>query len=343
MSNNVVAPEQGQDLGWQALSGPAHQIGLTLGRAGRDAVLRHLPGHPLWQALVSDRHAGRVARMAQATRARFPAIWAEIEGLAEGLGLPLEQVFAWNCRGDLLASVPDGCTTVMVPGDRPTLAHNEDGLPFFRGACFIADVAPQGQPGFRSFCYPGSIPGHTFAFTDAGLVQTVNNIRLTGVEPDIPRMVLGRAVLAAGSLAEALAILRDAPSGGFHFGLMQQGDGRILSVEYGGGECSVHEITAPALHANHALHLPRGLAGQIVTASSRDRQAWGDRLVAEGRAPLEILRDRGGPGLPIRRDDADDPDEENTLGTAVFTLTTRGLDWSIHDRAAGPPSYSGTA
>lgn len=331
------------ELGWQTLSGPAREIGLALGRAGRAAVLRHLPGHRLWQELVSDRHAARVARMAQATRARFPAIWVEIEGLAEGLGLPVEQVFAWNCRGDLLASVPDGCTTVLVPGDTSTLAHNEDGLPFFRGACFIADVSPQGQPGFRSFCYPGSIPGHTFAFTDAGLVQTVNNIRLTGVEAEIPRMVLGRAVLAAATLAEALAILRDAPSGGFHFGLMQRGEARILSVEYGGGECSVREITAPALHANHALHLPRGLAGQIVTESSRDRQAWGDRLLAEGRAPLAILRDRSGPGLPIRRDDADDPDEENTLGTAVFTLSGAGLDWSIHDRAAGPPRYSGTA
>ena len=331
------------ELGWQTLSGPVREIGLALGHAGRAAVLRHLPGHPLWQELVSDRHAARVARMAQATRARFPAIWAEIEGLAEGLGLPVEQVFAWNCRGDLLASVPDGCTTVLVPGDTPTLAHNEDGLPFFRGACFIAEVAPQGQPGFRSFCYPGSIPGHTFAFTDAGLVQTVNNIRLTGVEADIPRMVLGRAVLTAATLAEALAILRDAPSGGFHFGLMQRGERRILSVEYGCGESSVQEVAAPALHANHALHLPRGLAGQIVTESSRDRQAWGDRLVAEGRAPLEILRDRSGPGLPIRRDDPGDPDEENTLGTAVFTLTGAGLDWSIHDRAAGPPRYSGTA
>ena len=58
---------------------------------------------------------------------------------------------------------------------------------------------------------------------------------------------------------------------------------------------------------------------------------------------LEILRYRCCPCLPIRRDDADDPDEENTLATAVFTLTGAGLDWSIHDRAAGPPRYSGTA
>lgn len=339
MSNETVTRE----LGWLRLAGSPRDLGLALGEAGREAVARHLAGHPLWQTVTSPAHAARVARMAGATRARFPWIWAEVEGLAEGLGLPVEQVFAWNCRGDLLASVPDGCTTVMLPGTEPMLAHNEDGLPFFRGSCFIAEGRPEGRPGFHAFCYPGSIPGHTFAFTAAGLVQTVNNLRLIGVEPEIPRMVLGRALLAADTLDTALDLLRDAPSGGFHFALMQRGDPRILSVEFGGGEHSVQEIDAPTAHANHSLHLPGGMAAQIVTESSRDRQARGDALAAAGVAPLAILRDTVGPGLPIRRDAADDSDEENTLGTAVLRLCATGLHWSIHDRATGDPAYSGTA
>lgn len=339
MSNDTLS----RRLGWVRMEGTAHAIGEALGQAGRTAVHRHLLPHPLWQVVTGTAHAARIARMELATRARFPAIWAEIEGLAKGLALPVAQVFAWNCRGDLLASVPDGCTTVMLPGAEPVLAHNEDGLPVFRGSCFIAEAQPEGQPGFHAFCYPGSIPGHTFAFTGAGLVQTVNNLRLTGVVPEIPRMVLGRAVLGCETLAGALAVLRDAPSGGFHFALMQQGDGRILSVEFGGAAVSQREITAPAVHANHALHLPRGLGGQIITASSHDRQSRGDALIAAGHDPLAILRDTGGSGLPIRRDAGDDPDDENTLGTAQLRLTGRGLDWSIHDRATGPSLFSGTA
>lgn len=339
MSNETLAGE----LGWLRLAGSPRDLGRALGQAGRAAVARHLPAHPLWQMVNAPSHAARVALMAEATRVRFPWIWAEIEGLAEGLGLPVGHVFAWNCRGDLLASVPDGCTTVMLPGPEPVLAHNEDGLPFFRGACFIAEARPEGSPGFHAFCYPGSIPGHTFAFTAAGLVQTVNNLRLTGVKAGIPRMVLGRALLATDSLAVALDLLRDAPSGGFHFALMQRGDPRILSVEFGGGRHSVEEIGAPAIHANHALHLPRGLKAQIVTGSSRDRQARGEALAAAGAAPLAILRDAGGSGLPIRRDATDDPDEENTLGTAVMRLSGQRLDWNIHDRPDGPARYSGTA
>ncbi len=332
-----------RDLGWVTLRGDPRTIGLGLGAAGRVAVHEKLLPSKIWHLINDPAHAARLERMTATVQTRHPAIWAEIEGLAEGLALPVAQVFAWNCRGDLLASSPDGCTTVMLPGDAPVLAHNEDGLPFFRGGSFIAKVAPDNAPGFHAFCYPGSIPGHTFAFTDTGLAQTVNNVRLTGVAPAIPRMVLGRAVLGSHSLDAAVKVLQDAPSsGGFHFALTHVADRRVLSVEFGGGEVSVVEITQASLHANHALHQKRGLAQQIITQSSGDRQAHGDALLAMGqRDPLAILRDTSGPGLPIRRDAADDPDDENTLATAIITVTKHGIEWSIYDRTSGPPDYTG--
>lgn len=333
-----------KDLGWIVAAGDPRSIGRVLGMAGREAVHRHLLRAPIWQRVNDPANAGRLAILTASVKARFPAIWAEIEGLAEGLHLPADQVMAWNCRGDLLASVPDGCTTVLLPGPVPVLAHNEDGLPFFRGASFIAEVTPERAPAFRAFCYPGSIPGHTFAVTGAGLVQTVNNIRLVGVRADIPRMVLGRAVLAAPDIDAALAVLREQPNaGGFHFALSHVADRRIVSVEFGRGEVSVRDIDAPSLHANHALHLSSGRAEQIVTASSRDRQARGEALLGAGLDdPLAILRDTAGPGLPIRRDAADDPDEENTLATALFRVTQDGIEWSIYDQGSDPATYAGT-
>lgn len=334
----------GNDVGWVRIGGTPRDIGLALGHAGRAAVHRHLIHCDYWHQITGRAHADGVARMTAQTRARFPAIWAEIEGLADGLDLPVREVMAWNCRGDLLASVPDGCTTVLIPGPVPVLAHNEDGLPFFRGASFIADVAPIDGPALKAFCYPGSIPGHTFAFNDAGLVQTVNNMRLTGVKADIPRMVLGRAIITARSLDQATGILQaGANSGGFHFALAHTADRRILSVEYGAGEVSVRVIDTPSVHANHALHHQHGIAHQIITRSSADRQSRGQSLLAAGQEPLAILRDVGGPGLPIRRDQPDDPDDENTLATAVLRVTDVGIDWRIHDRRSGNPAYSHAA
>src|SRR3546814_1273423 len=79
------------------------------------------------------------------TEARFPRYWQELQGLAAGLALPFDDVFAWNSRGDVWAMAPDGCTTVLLPAaqpeqPRPVLAHNEDGHAGLRRGCALAQV-----------------------------------------------------------------------------------------------------------------------------------------------------------------------------------------------------------
>src|SRR3546814_9080312 len=57
--------------------------------------------------------------------------------------------------------------------DGPRITHNEDGDPGFAGHCGIGLFSPDNGPRFASFVYPASIPGHTFAVTQAGLAMTV--------------------------------------------------------------------------------------------------------------------------------------------------------------------------
>lgn len=334
------------ELGWHRASGSPEAIGRQLGRLGRDAVQTALVRDALWEEVNSDVHQPRLAVLEHSVRSEFPDIWQELEGLAYGLELPMQQVFAWNCRGDLLASVPDGCTTVQLAEEgRHTIAHNEDGLPFFKGHCFIAQVTPNEGPGFASFCYPGSIPGHTYAVTETGLVQAVNNLRLLGCTPTLPRMVLGRALMKAQTLGEALALIQQHSScGGFHFTLAQAGDPRLISIEFGNGQHSTRDIKAAAVHANHALHLQSGIQAQAITESSRDRQIRGEQLLSQGtKSPLEILGDTSGEGLPIHRECPDDPDRENTLSTAVITIAKETISWTIYGSdLSDPPVFKGT-
>lgn len=331
----------GSSLAWCDAAGSAHQVGWTLGRHERDAVHHALVPSRAWRTIIHYAGSARVQRLGAATRATFPAIWEELRGLADGLDLPFDAVLAWNCRGDLLAASTGGCTTVQIPGKTRHIAHNEDGLPLLRGSCFIARVEPDRQPGFVTFCYPASLPGHTFAFTDHGLVVTGNNLRLTDVNPELPRMVLARSLLQAASLDTALDLLRKAPPmGGFHFTLAAVGDPRLLSVESGAGSACVRELTEPAVHANHVLQSPLAKRPQIITDSSRNRQARAAGLLAAGNTPLEILRDTGGPGLPIYRADHKDPDHENTLATVEFIVAAKSLDWRIYERPSGTPVYA---
>jgi hypothetical protein len=337
-----MSDENHPELGWLRAAGSPYEIGWALGRQGRKAVHRVLIGSDYWAAVTDPVRAATVARLEARTRALFPRIHAEIQGLADGLDLPFAQVMAWNCRGDLMSNLPDGCTTIQLPGDSLVIAHNEDGLPGFRGHCFVADISPEDGIGFIAACYPGSLPGHTFAVTRAGLAQAVNNLRLRNPHPEIPRMVLGRAVLDCDSVKAALDLLaRENACGGFHFTLAQPGEGSIHSVEFGGGRMFHRQITEPSAHANHALHLV-GAENQKVTRSSADRQTRCTVLLAGGeRDPLAILRDRGGDGLPVHRCAADDPDHENTLATAIIRVEKTGLSWKFYDQATPRPVYSG--
>lgn len=332
-------------LGFIAIAGTPYDVGIQLGRFGRTIVHRHLTAGHAWASVLAFRDDPRVTMMRAMVEERFPAYWAELQGLAHGLDLPFEEVFLWNCRGDVWSFASDGCTTIQIPGAEPVLAHNEDGDPGFRGHCALAHVRAEGGIAFTGFVYPASIPGHTFAATEAGLVQTVNNIRSRAVGAGLPRMVLGRALLDCRSLDEAVRLIEtSARAGAFHMTLARQGDPRLLSIEFTHTSSSVAVVDRPRCHANHLVH--EGIRGerQVITASSRSRQQRGEILLADaGDAvcdPLRILRDRAIAPLPIHRTQPDDPDHENTLATAVFRIGAESIGWTVYDHAGTAPHFT---
>lgn len=332
-------------LGYVEIAGSPHDIGVRLGLFGREAAHRHLLGTHAWASVMAHRDTGLVAAMRSLVEERHASCWSELQGMARGLDLPLEDVFAWNCRGDVWAMAPDGCTTVQLPGEVSVIAHNEDGFPALRGHCALAHIKPAGGKAFTSFVYPASIPGHTFAATETGLVQAVNNIRSRAPGVGLPRMVLGRAILDCPSLDDAVHLLRSAPrAGGFHMTLAQRGDERVLGVEFTHSHCSVVRIERPQCHSNHLIHPGMSDQPQTVTGSSLSRQLRGDRLIeaaAVGECdPLAILWDRGAPALPIYRSEPDDPDGENTLATVVFRVATESVDWRVYDQAGDQPRFA---
>lgn len=286
--------------------------------------------------------AEQTRSMRSRVQSQYPLLWQELEGLAEGLDAPFDEVFAWNCRGDLVRSTSDGCTTVAgsTAEGELIIAHNEDGFPQLRNDCAIVSITPDDGLAFTSFAYPGSICGHTFAVNEKGVVNTVNNIRALHRPDGMPRQILARAALNAASLDEAITILTSsARAGAFHHTLGQMGDSRLFSVEATGTGCSVTPLRDVFAHANHLIHPQLDAVEQVITDSSRSRQqrlnAWLEtQSHLDGAAVLGILSDQHDPALPIYRLSPHDPDEENTLATAIFTLSTSQIKWQIftHDR-----------
>ncbi|WP_175921376.1 C45 family autoproteolytic acyltransferase/hydolase [Burkholderia latens] len=320
------------------ITGTPFDIGVRLGELARPVFDAYMQQSSAWQAVRRWRGHPFVATLRQAALAAYPELVAELDGIAAGVGWPADDIFLWNCRGELIHNAPDGCTTLAARGADGTrwIAHNEDGDPYLRERCLLVDVRPHGKPGFISFYYPGSLPGHTFAANHAGVAQAINNLRIRTLAAGVPRMILARAVLDATSLDAAADVLRThARASGFHHTLGATGDRRLLSIEASVARCSVLDVARVVGHANHLVHPGCDAEAQIVTQSSGDRQRRVDALTPgigalDEAALLRVLGDRAPEGLPIYRDDPADPDDENTLATAVFAIRDTAIDFTIH-------------
>lgn len=332
------------------IDGTPRHVGRVLGELARPVMRDCLDQSRTWHALQAWRDHPRLDRLAVAAQRHLPLVWDELSGMAEGLAMPMHDLFLWNCRGDLVGRTPDGCTTAAInrPG-RQWIGHNEDGDPYVQGHCFIADVHLDDAPGFVSFCYPGSVPGHTFAVNRAGLVQTINNLRMVETLDGLPRQFLSRAVLDCTTLDAALDLLSGLPrAGAFHHTLGQCGDARMFSVEATPRACSVQPVSGVYGHANHRIHPGAQSEPQVITESSHDRQVRIDSLTAAfpaqagGEEICAALTDRAADGLPIFRDDPADPDDENTLASAIFRLESDRVVLNVHQggNAAAPPTHT---
>ena len=327
------------------ITGTRRQVGVALGKLARPLMQVYLDQSTTWRTLRPWRGHAYLQELAGHVQRTLPALWEEFEGMAEGLQMPAEDLLLWNCRGDLLHQTTDGCTSIAIQGAENTrwIAHNEDGDPYLYGRCHVVDVQPDDAPGYVSFYYPGSLPGHTFAANRAGIVQTINNLRTRTRRAGVPRMFLARGVLDCATLDQALTLLHDTPrAGAFHHTLGATHDKRLLSVEAVPGLCSIEPVHRRYGHANHLIHAETHDVPQIITDSSRARQTRIDGLLdAWHEAPdtqeeahiIDALHDTVG-SLPILRTDKADPDEENTLATAVFEIQAEQVTLRVYDRKA---------
>ncbi len=316
-----------------------YRAGFIIGQRSRKIMHEYVLASQTWQSLKAWIGSEKLKNMENAARAAFADYVDELAGIADGCELPFAQVFLWNCRGDLTPFISDGCTTVWAPSaDGVLLGHNEDGDPNLGPHCFISKREPgTNHPGYTSFTYPASINGHTFSVNSAGIVQLVDNIRSLEHGDGVPRQLLSRSILDCLSLDDAVAILKDCPrAGSFHHMLVQTGNREVLSIEYTPQEVSMVRMHDAYGHTNHFIHPRLRNSKQRITPSSAQRQIRIDALCRKlsdspGQGDIRlILGDIDNPDLPIYRTDPNDPDNENTLATALFRVTSDAVQSRVY-------------
>lgn len=319
-------------------TGTPYQLGYKLGQQAKGIFSRYIKTSHHFTKLERWRESEWLISIDKQIQQQFPRVYQELQGLAEGAEQPYQDILLWNCRGDLLPTGPEGCTSIGVQKDNHAIvAHNEDGDPELNGHCFLLDATMDNGVRIFSFAYPGSIPGHTICANSYGLVYTVNNIRLTEQGQGIPRMIVSRALLESASCDDFIQLLNNTHrSGGFHYTVADQNSLQPLSVEAPFHSVSVYQASPIVVHANHLVHDKLSAIPQNITDSSFDRQTRMEALAKKYQHNISqdecfaILQDRADGILPIFRTEPDDPDEENTLATGIFTLKKNQVEAKIY-------------
>lgn len=333
------------------VAGNATERGTAIGKAVAQSVHEAVLSQSEFEDSIKLFHGSDyVNALHKAAENAYPEYMQELIAMADAIGIDAEKLFIWNCRGDLrfppetaqsrLDSLTEGCTTVMAPAGSEAspaiIAHNEDGDGGFMSHRYWLKSKPDNAPAFESYLYPGMLAGHSFGVNEAGLVQTINNVRPDDMKPGIPRHFVTRAIMASENLQEAVSHLqRTDRASGFHHTIGFPGMDAPMSIEAPASGMVLRNVSTPQAHANHLLDDYFSKVDQVVTASSEYRQTTVDEHLANGGDPFspeDILFQQGddnGHSVLRRPDDGGD-DYGCTLATGVFRLFADRVEWAVH-------------
>jgi hypothetical protein len=244
------------------IEGSHREIGRAMGEQLGAQIRAVLQSEPSFErCLETARGPARelVEAFLAAARAHLPNIVEEVEGLAEGLDMPFDDLFAWHCRSELSAAAepcPPGCSTVgLKRSEQMILAHNEDGSAAYLDRMLILRARPPSGIAFAALVYPGTIAGNAPGLNARGVAQTTNYISPCEVPPGIPRYLIGRAVFEAESLEQAVGLATmEGRAFPWHHNLASLTEGRLISLETWPGRHHALEVEGTFLHTNHLLH-----------------------------------------------------------------------------------------
>ena len=160
---------------------------------------------------------------------------------------------------------------------------------------FIVKATPPSGITFLVLCYPGILMGNGPAINEYGVLQTTNYIAGLKYDNGIPRYVLGRAVLEAEGLEQAIEIAthpRRAFS--YHHNLGSFAEKQLISLEVTPFDHIKHIPDTNYFHTNHFIlgdnvHFPQDSA--YVHSSSLSRYFVIGKLMNEYKNHNQITNE----------------------------------------------------
>ena len=333
-------------------SGTAGDLGLAQGRAFPARIRANLEFYLRWLSQSGQTPIDRLYELARGfapvLEEHFPSMLEEIDGVARGAAMRLEEILLINARTDIMALVEaelasekvPACTALALDGrvhgkQILALGQNWDWDPALADAPVVLRLRPDEGPALVTLVEAGMIG--KIGFNEHRLGVCLNFLsHQTDGRPDefgVPIHCLLRAVMNCSSIDEAVATVASAPrcaSANFLIAQDAAGGPQALDLEISADAVAALEGgDAGLVHTNHFLdpELAHGCTSGR-GPSTMTRLATAQKLMAELRPSVAdpvrrakiILESRDGLPYPISRDHNPDP-SSSTLAGIIMDLT----------------------
>ncbi|WP_349369836.1 C45 family peptidase [Salinarimonas sp.] len=290
-----------------ALRGPPRLRGEAHGRAAGDRIRGFLHDGHAWLDRLSARQPFDRARasedlagIARAIAHHTPDLWSEIEGLAIGAGVPLEDAVLLQARRELMGysrfDTLGDCTTIAVAENgRSVLAQTVDLAGPMDEQLHVLETSGEGIAGGRAVIVTFTGLLGYLGMNAAGLAVGLNLVLAGEWGAGVPPyLVIRHLIDRARDVPEALAMLETLPLASSR-SFMLCDPRRVACVEAAPGRLRVIE-GARLAHANHFEH-PDHLADDTLnifarngsTARRRAAASLIDALPDDAEAILDAL------------------------------------------------------
>jgi isopenicillin-N N-acyltransferase like protein len=231
-----------------------------MGRQHGEQASKQIRAHVELIGRSRDKVRAQAARFKPLFEQYCPHLLDEINGLAEGAGITLEEALAVNIRAELGKAASEGCTTYVI-GRRGTANHqiligqNSDMGKTSIDLGYILHLKPKSKAQVLIWTFGGMIGYH--GMNSAGMAIFENALSDGGEVPRgrfaLPHYPVKRMILESSSVETALGLFEKIPVASNKNYVMCDGSGAILDVETttAGREILKDKGAGFLAHSNH--------------------------------------------------------------------------------------------
>lgn len=258
-------PETERSYPMLEVKGSYYEIGFAIGENFRDRIKKGFERRSEWFTGLRDYYVHDKDRyfdkLKEESEKHFPNIMEEMRGMADGSGIPFDDLFLLNVKAEMSAKMAaqkrevSGCSTIyLTDSTHKWLFHNEDGNNAYSDLMYIVKATTPSGVTILALTYPGHLMGNGPSINSYGISQTTNYIGSEIFKIGVPRYILNRAPLEAKSLDEAVKLSTFSPRAyAYHHNLGSFTEKRLLSVEVTPDNYQVKEPYGIYFHTNHLI------------------------------------------------------------------------------------------